>query len=345
MKHFLLPVLLLLSFACQAQSKKSQDSIYTYVEQMPEPGDGLGKYLSENLHYPDPARQIGIQGKVFLKFIVNEDGSIANCAVLKGIGAGCDEEALRVGKGMPAWKPGMHEGKNVKVWTSLPVLFKLEERTLADAVSKLPETKPVATYDCEKYIREHIQYPINAYVKKIQGEVLIGFIVNEDGSISDCNVQNGLGWGCDEAALKVVKSMPKWKPGSIDGKSVKSKTYLSVPFYISNDEKESIEYATVYNYVEQEPSPGFDIAAYLKQNVQYPEEATNKKTQGTVIVKFIVNQNGKIYDCRVIKGVGNGCDEEAVRIVKNMPHWKPGKQNGKPVKVYFTLPIIFKLAD
>ena len=99
----------------------------------------------------------------------------------------------------------------------------------------------------------------------------------------------------------------------------------------------------MYAYAEQMPEPGYDIGKYLVDHLHYPDSAYSANIQGRVIVKFIVNENGSISNARVEKGIGGGCDEEALRIVSSMPKWKPGKQNGMPVKVLFTLPIKFVL--
>ncbi len=82
---------------------------------------------------------------------------------------------------------------------------------------------------------------------------------------------------------------------------------------------------------------------YVQKNVQYPNMARDNGIEGTVALRFVVNENGNISDIELLRGIGSGCDQEAVRVVQSMPTWKPGKQNGKAVKVYFTLPIKFKL--
>ena len=102
----------------------------TIVEQMPEfPGGqiGLSKFLSNNIKYPDYARESGIQGNVYVTFVVKTDGSISNIKILRGIGGGCDEEVIRVIKKMPNWKPGKQDGKNVNVQFNLPVNFRLND--------------------------------------------------------------------------------------------------------------------------------------------------------------------------------------------------------------------------
>lgn len=102
----------------------------------------------------------------------------------------------------------------------------------------------------------------------------------------------------------------------------------------------------IFKVVEQMPEfPGGEAALYkyLADNVRYPERATNAGAQGTVRVKFVVNEDGTISQVDVARPIGNGMDEEAKRVVQGMPRWKPGKNNGKAVKVYFQVPIKFVL--
>jgi TonB family protein len=83
--------------------------------------------------------------------------------------------------------------------------------------------------------------------------------------------------------------------------------------------------------------------SFLAENIKYPELATSLRIQGTVYLSFIVNENGDLIDIKVIRGIGGGCDEEAVRVIKLMPKWKPATQNGKNVRVIFNMPIDFRL--
>ena len=105
---------------------------------------------------------------------------------------------------------------------------------------------------------------------------------------------------------------------------------------------------TVYNSVEKMPEfPGGEkgLMEYVSNNVKYPEEAKNKNIAGRVFVSFVVEKDGSINEVKVLRGIGGGCDEEAVRVIKSMPKWKPGKQNGKPVRVNFQMPFVFKLDE
>lgn len=97
----------------------------------------------------------------------------------------------------------------------------------------------------------------------------------------------------------------------------------------------------IYNYVEEMPKTSYDMPRYLQQHLQYPDTARKYQIQGRVMVQFIVNANGTLSDVRAVRGIGGGCDEEAVRVVKGMPKWIPARQNGRPVRVRYTLPINF----
>ena len=91
--------------------------------------------------------------------------------------------------------------------------------------------------------------------------------------------------------------------------------------------------------------PGGDQALFdfVSKNVVYPEEAKDKEIAGRVLVSFVVEKDGSIGEVKVVQGIGGGCDEEAVRVVKAMPKWKPGKDKGKPVRVSYMMPFTFKL--
>ena len=82
---------------------------------------------------------------------------------------------------------------------------------------------------------------------------------------------------------------------------------------------------------------------FLSKNIQYPRLAANNGVGGRVIIQFVVERDGSIAQAKVLKGVGFGCDEEALRVINKMPKWKPGANNGQKVRVYYTLPIYFKL--
>jgi TonB family protein len=115
----------------EAVEDEDRPGVYMIVEQMPEfPGGdkSLFQFIADNTKYPADAKEKGIKGRVFVNFIVEPDGSVSDIRVLRGIGGGCDEEAVRVVESMPKWKPGMQNGEVVRVSYNVPVNFRLEDK-------------------------------------------------------------------------------------------------------------------------------------------------------------------------------------------------------------------------
>ena len=132
------------------ETTKNTSEIFTAVEEMPQYPGGMPElitFLSKNLKYPEAAAKAGVQGNVFVSFIVSETGSVQEVTILKGIGSGCDEEALRVVKMMPNWKPGRQSGIPVNVKYTLPVRFSTETLPVAKELpSNLIDGKDVPLY-------------------------------------------------------------------------------------------------------------------------------------------------------------------------------------------------------
>lgn len=110
------------------EPKEETDEIFTVVEESAAPKGGMQafyKFVGEKIKYPAQARRMGIEGRVFVEFVINKDGSLSDVRAIKGIGAGCDEEAVRIVQSSPAWSPGKQRGKPVKQRYTLPIIFKL----------------------------------------------------------------------------------------------------------------------------------------------------------------------------------------------------------------------------
>lgn len=236
------------------------------------------------------------------------------------------------------------------------------------AVQKMPEF--VGGMDAlMNYLSTNIQYPAEAQQKGIHGTVIISFIVEKDGSLSDVQVVRSVDQSLDNEAVKVIKKMPKWIPGQQNGKNVRVKFTLPVEFKLNKEVQITINEVgngstnsgqSDNSYMEQKSVNGeevFDIAdtppvfpggqealfKYLASNIKYPAEAMNAKKEGIVVCKFVVQKDGNITDVKVIRSVDPLLDKEAVRVIEAMPKWEPGFKGNKPVNVGFTIPISFKL--
>ena len=133
---------------------------------------------------------------------------------------------------------------------------------------------------------------------------------------------------------------------NVEGNDEAAGEVLKAKEVIAEPEPPKVEEQKVFDVVEQMPSfPGGPSALfeYLSKNIKYPVVAEENGVQGRVIVTFVVERDGSITDVKVVKSVDPSLDKEAQRVVKSMPHWIPGKQNGSAVRVKYTVPVTFKL--
>jgi TonB family protein len=187
--------------------------------------------------------------------------------------------------------------------------------------------------------------------------VVVQFVVKKDGSISNDTIVRSVDPLLDAEALRVVRSMPNWTPGKQKGEAVRVRFTLPVTFRLDGGtESKSAEVKQVakvptqgdeiFNVVEQMPEyPGGmgELMKFLQRNLRYPKEAQEQGKQGRVVVQFVVNKDGSITDAKIVKSVDPQLDAEALRVVNAMPNWTPGKQRGKEVRTYFTIPVTFRL--
>ena len=157
---------------------------------------------------------------------------------------------------------------------------------------------------------------------------------------------NGIDKTYDKAILSVVNRMPDWKPFLKDGVPVEVPFELNILLNLDGAFKDDIILNEKMVKIEQQPQfPGGDEAMmnFIRANIRYPTTAQESGTSGTVQVRFVVRYTGKITNVKALKGVGNGLDEESERLIKMMPDWIPGRDNGKAVSAYYTVPVKFQL--
>ena len=345
---------------------RSATQIYDVAQQMPEyPGgeDSMWRFINANIQYPDSAVRHNIQGRIVVGFVVNEDGSISDIKIRKGLSWDIDSEGIRVIKLFPRFTPGKQDGKAVKVRFNLPMSFKLEPipiDTVRDAkvVEHMPEY-PEGEQAMLQFIVKNIQYPDLERETDIQGRVVIGFIINEDGSLSDIKVRKSVSPGLDAEAIRVVKLFPKFKPGTQQGKPVRVQSTLPIMFRLATggaggQEKERPSYPlqkdipgvyTSATVMPEYPGGKDKLLGFLQKNVVYPEDAQAVNIEGAVVVSFVVNEDGRLSDFAIAQEAYYSLNMEALRVAKLLPAFKPGLLDGKPVKVRYRLPIGFNLTS
>jgi len=322
--------------------------VYQFAEIQPQfPGgqEALVKFITENLKYPETAKQNKVEGTIIVYFVVDEEGK-----VIRPFGQANQpndskrpliEEAVRIVQSMPKWTPAMHKGEKVRCSMRLPVNF-----SLANVASKSADAQPEFPGGLSallQYLGDNVRYPETAKNANAQGTVLVQFKITEDGSLAeigqvkqDANLHPDL----VEEAIRVVKTMPKWKPAVQDGKVLAQYYTIPVKFQLGD------EPARLLVETDEQPEyPGGlqEMYKMLGTQVKYPEAAKNDKVEGMVVITFVVERDGSLSSFVNENNARQDFADEVVRVLKLSPKWKPGQKDGKAVRVKYTLPFKFKL--
>jgi TonB family protein len=209
---------------------------------------------------------------------------------------------------------------------------------------------------------------------KSNANLIVQFVVETKGTISDLKLKKGPQEAINEEMLRVLQLMPKWIPGQsgkvktammmrfpvqiAEQKLVLDPTYFDPDLAVVKPEINLVESTInklaeapksndpVHQQVDEQPSfPGGNakLATYLKSNLDYPTIAKENGVYGNVVISFIIEKDGSISAVKPVKGIGAGCDEEAIRLVNNMPTWVPGKVKGESVRVSQQITVNFSL--
>lgn len=242
----------------------TDNKVFSSVETLPEfPGgvEAFGHFLASKIKYPSKAREQKVQGTVICTFIVEKDGNLSNIHTSRGVNPDIDAEAIRVLKLSPTWKPGVQNNHKVRTQFSVPIRFRLEDSNnkaaagegqgdpppvvkqlsviepgVFTAVEHLPEF-PGGVAAFGKFLGTHVRYPKDAREKGIQGRVIVTFVVEKDGKLSDIKVVRSVSPDIDAEALRVLALSPKWKPGTQKGKAVRVQYSVPISFTLADDKK------------------------------------------------------------------------------------------------------------
>ena len=197
------------------------------------------------------------------------------------------------------------------------------------------------------FLNAYVKYPLKAAQDSVEGKVIVQFTVKKTGKIENVKVLRSVREDLDNEAVRVIKMMPDFIPGKQNGEVADMLYTIPVSFKLfDNMEPLTVsEGSDVPDGFEPPMFPGGERALmeFLKENVKYPPMAAKRKTQGKVVMTFVVDKTGKVTEIKVAKSVDIYLDTEAMRVCKLLPNFIPARQNGEPVSVWFTLPITFKL--
>ncbi len=215
------------------------------------------------------------------------------------------------------------------------------------------------------FIKEEMVYPEKALQTQIEGTVVLTFIVDKDGQVKDTKVSQSVSTEIDAEAMRLL-GLLLWEPAEYRGmkleeektiefdfaikkyhRCTESRGYEKLDFPIKPVDTSTKIYETIH--LDKQPKPvyeskGMNFASFIMKNMTYPESAVKQNISGSVTVFFVVEPTGRISNVKIEKGVGAGCNQEAIRLLKLMK-WIPGVKDGLAVRTKMTLTITFNLQD
>ena len=229
-----------------------------------------------------------------------------------------------------------------------------------EVVENMPEFPDGGMPGLMKYLSANIRYPEAAHKAGTQGRVTVQFVVGKDGSIGNVGILRGVDPALDAEAIRVISSMPKWKPGTQKGEPVNVRYTVPVMFRLTPEPVDKIDEMIVVGYrnpdapvtgevyevadkMPEFPGGMTGLMQHLSKNIRYPAEAHTNNIQGRVVVSVIINTEGKVTNAKIVQSVAPSLDAEALRVTGTMPDWIPGTKDGKPVNVKYTFPVVFRL--
>jgi TonB family protein len=229
------------SFTLSNNDIPNSNRVYTVVDIVPSFPGGMGEfnqYLAQSIRYPAVDRENNLQGKVETQFVVDTDGSLKDIKILSAPSEAMGAEALRVLKASPKWRPGIYNGRLVTKQFNVPVYFTLGDNGGGNKVYTVLETQPTypgGIQNFVQYLGNNIRYPAEDRENNLQGRVVIQFVVETDGSLTDVKAIRSPSAAMGAEAVRVASSSPKWIPGKQGGRAVRSQFTIPVNFTLESD--------------------------------------------------------------------------------------------------------------
>ena len=356
-----LPLLLLLfaitagPVAAQSYGQYAADTtqLFSFVEQMPAlPGGGgnlaLVKAIQKQLALPAEVLEGRVEGRVFVRVVVGVSGVPRQATVTQSLSPACDVAALAAVQHIPRLVPGRYNGQPVAVLLTVPVMFLSPRHVYAATEVTRPAQFPGGDAALEQYFQKNRVTPTEVRQRDLQGRVTVRFVLKADGRVGASEVLNPLCANCDEEALRLVRSFPRWQPAlGYDDQPVAMTQTLNVWFRPPPPPAGTtapVPENQVYSQVEQMPVlPGRDgptaMQAALQELISYSEFAANGNGQ----VSFVVEPDGRVTRPVMLKSISGAMDEAVLTAALRLPRFEPGRHNGQPVAVRLVVPVVIDI--
>ncbi|GAA4038437.1 hypothetical protein GCM10022409_24900 [Hymenobacter glaciei] len=327
--------------------------VFSYVDQLPTlPGGGdqvaLVKAIQKQLQLPAEVRESRVEGRVFVRVIVGVSGVGRKATVVQSLSPACDAAALAAVRRMPRLLPGIYQGQPVAVMLTLPVIFLSPRHVYAANEVARPARFPGGDAALETWLLQHKIIPAEVKQRDLQGRVTLRFVVKADGRVGATEVINSLCPGCDDEALRLVRSFPSWEQAlGYDDQPVAQYQVLHVWFRPGPPPAglaPPVPESQVYSGAEQMPnlpngSSDAQLQAAIQERIHYPEHVVSGDTQ----VSFVVEPDGRVTRPVLLNSLGIATDEAILDAVLRLPRFEPGRQRRQVVAVRLKVPVSIEI--
>lgn len=321
--------------------------------------------LERNLVYPQKALSDKLFGKVVLRFMIKEDGSIGDVEILKNLSPECDQAAIRTVKSLSKFSPAKNEGKTVRVWFTTPITFTLFEE------AEFPGGEPALN----NFIAQNLVYPKKAQEKGFYGTVHLSCQVKADGTIGEIKIKESLTPECDKAAIEAMRKLTGFIPAKKNGKPISRWLTVPIAFHTARYEMESSQDPQI------NPSTALDLSMSLSRFKKlevsahyvlsegmvtdslawfpvYPNggltrlsvhvktklvELPDPSTAGLCTVTALITEEGKLSDISVEQSISQEYDNVILTILsENLEDFSAARDiNGRPVPMWLKVNVSY----
>jgi len=330
-------------------------------------------FIQANFEYPKIDIKNRTTGEVSLAMVVEKNGAITHVQIKHGVSKTLADEVARVVQLSAPWTPGKTiNGRQVRVLTKLTFKFTLEANSAGETYPYVTiyvanDNINIATLDSaynksdapfllsnvvnkheypagfagiKKFIDDNLRYPDEDKKNNIKGKVYVQFIVERDGHVSNAHAISGPSETLKAEGERVVRQLSNWQPGFVNNKPVRVVYTLPVNFLLLKPNTPDVSKAEI---LPEFPGGLNAFVQFLGDNIKYPAEDREKGISGRVYLTFVVETDGSLSNLEVVRAPSRGLGNEALRVLKKSPKWIPGYQDGKPIKVSYTVPINFNI--
>ena len=341
--------------AAQRHDQYATDTsqVFSYVDQLPTlPSGGdqvaLMKAVQKQVQLPAEVREGRVEGRVIVRVVVGVSGVGRKATVVQSLSPACDAAALAAVRRLPRLLPGLYQGQPVAVLLTIPVVFLSPRHVFVANEVAQPARFPGGDAALEAWLLQHKTVPAEVQQRDLQGRVSVRLVVKADGRVGATEIINSLCPSCDDEALRLVRSFPRWQPAlGYDEQPVAQYQVLHIWFRPGPPAAglaPPVPENQVFTQAEQMPRlPGglgeAAISATIQELIRYPEHVVSGDTQ----VSFVVEPDGHVTRPVLLSSLGTKTDEAILDAVLRLPHFEPARQRGQAVAVRLRVPISIEI--